>query len=418
MLNKLSPKSEFSKSVLTLMSGTIVAQALPIIITPILTRLYTPAEFGILALFVSITIFLGTIVSGRYELAIMLPEKNEDALGIAALGMLITTSMSLMLILPFIIFNQELTILLKNKEIGFWLYFVPFVVWLIGLFNILTYLNNRQKLYSEIAKAQIYKSVAMVSVQLIIGFIQKGALGLVSGQIVSHISSTFRLMKSARKSYQINNWNNKPMKYYLFRYKKFPLYSLPGALLNTGSANLLSFVLPTLYSLSTLGFYSLAQRALGGPSALIGSSISQVFFQQATEEKNKTGKIINVFDSTLKKLIFICIPIFGIIYFVVEDIFAFAFGEQWREAGIYAKILTPMFAVNFIVSAISITDTIMEKQQYYLYFNFLLFLNMLLIVFFFKTAMIDVFITALSISTSILYILYTIVSRKVAKGNL
>lgn len=134
MLNKLSPKSEFSKSVLTLMSGTIVAQALPIIITPILTRLYTPAEFGILALFVSITIFLGTIVSGRYELAIMLPEKNEDALGIAALGMLITTSMSLMLILPFIIFNQELTILLKNKEIGFWLYFVPFVVWLIGLF--------------------------------------------------------------------------------------------------------------------------------------------------------------------------------------------------------------------------------------------------------------------------------------------
>jgi len=84
----------------------------------------------------------------------------------------------------------------------------------------------------------------------------------------------------------------------------------------------------------------------------------------------------------------------------------------------YAKILTPMFAVNFIVSALTLTDTIMEKQQYYMYFNFFLFLNTLLIIFFFKSSSIEVFVTALSISVSILYLIYAIVSRKVAKAEL
>jgi O-antigen/teichoic acid export membrane protein len=418
MLTKLKPKSEFSRNVLTLMTGTIVAQALPIVITPILTRLYTPEEFGVLALFVSVTLIFGTIINGRYELAIMLPKNDDDAIGIAALGLLIATVLSLFIAVIVVVFNNELIVLLKNKEIGFWLYIAPFTIWMTGLFYILTYLNNRKKLYNDLAKAQVYKSVAMVSLQLGIGFVKSGSLGLVVGQIASYFASTYRLFRNVHSSYDISSWKKQSLLSHLKRYKKFPLYSLPGALLNVGSGNLLSLVLPSIFSLSTLGFYSLAQRALGAPSALIGSSIAQVFFQHATEEKNKTGNIINTFDATVKKLFFISLPIFGFIFFTVEEIFAFAFGEIWREAGIYAKILTPMFAVNFIVSALTLTDTIMEKQQYYMYFNFFLFLNTLLIIFFFKSSSIEVFVTALSISVSILYLIYAIVSRKVAKAEL
>ncbi|MDD2896317.1 MAG: oligosaccharide flippase family protein [Aliarcobacter sp.] len=417
MISKLKPKSEFGRNVLTLMTGTTIAQAIPIAITPILTRLYTPEEFGVLALFVSITILLGTVISGRYDLAIMMPERDEEAIGIAALGLIIATIISILLIFPVVIYNNGITSLLKNKEIGYWLYFVPLVVWMIGLFNILSYLNTRKKLYSDIAKAQIYKAVAMSSLQLTIGFVKSGAVGLISGQIASHIASIFGLMKKVRNEYDLSKWDDKTFKFYLKRYKRFPLYSLPGTLLNVGAGNLLSLVLPTIYSLSTLGFYSIAQRALGGPSALIGSSIAQVFFQHATDEKNKTGKIINTFDATVKKLFLISLPIFSIIYFIIEDVFAFAFGEDWREAGIYAKILTPMFAVNFIVSAVSITDSIMEKQQYYMFFNFFLFVNTLLLIFVFKFATIYDFITVLSISVSILYILYGLFIRKVAKAE-
>ena len=84
MLTKLKPKSEFTRNVLTLMTGTTIAQAIPIAISPILTRLYTPKDFGVLALFVAITSIFGSIANGRYELAIMLPKKDEDAINIFA----------------------------------------------------------------------------------------------------------------------------------------------------------------------------------------------------------------------------------------------------------------------------------------------------------------------------------------------
>jgi len=50
MINKLKLKSEFAKNVLTLMTGTTIAQAIPIAISPILTRIYTPEDFGVFAL--------------------------------------------------------------------------------------------------------------------------------------------------------------------------------------------------------------------------------------------------------------------------------------------------------------------------------------------------------------------------------
>ena len=88
MIQRLRPKSEFSRDVLTLMTGSTIAQAIPIAITPILTRLYMPEDFGVLALFVAVTAILGSIANGCYEFAIMLPEQDEDSINIAALGLL------------------------------------------------------------------------------------------------------------------------------------------------------------------------------------------------------------------------------------------------------------------------------------------------------------------------------------------
>lgn len=417
MISKIKLKSEFSKNVLTLMTGTIIAQALPIIVTPILTRIYNPEDFGILALFVSITLIFGTIINGRYELAIMLPKSDDDAIGIAALALLISSIFSLLLLLIVVIFNEDIQLLFKNKELNFWLYIAPFTSWMTGLYYILTYLNNRKKLYNDLAKAQIYKSVVMVALQLVIGLIKKGSFGLLLGQVVSYFASIYRLFKNVKSFYDISVWKKKSLLSYLVRYKKFPLYSLPGALLNVISGNIVTLFLPTLFSLSTLGFYSLAQRALGAPSALIGSSISNVFFQHATDEKNKTGKMINAFSSTVKKLIFIAILVFGFAFFIIEDLFAFIFGESWRTAGVYAKIMIPMFGINFIVSAISLTDTIMEKQQYYMYFNIVLFLNAFLLLFYFKITNFDNFLISLSISVSIIYLVYLLVCLKVAKAE-
>ena len=99
------------------------------------------------------------------------------------------------------------------------------------------------------------------------------------------------------------------------------------------------------------------------PSSLIGNSISQVFFQEATKEKQQTGRAVKIFSSTVKKLIIIGLPCFGVLFFIVEDLFVIVFGEEWRIAGTYAKIVTPLFFIRFISSTLSIVMTSFEKQK-------------------------------------------------------
>ena len=132
MIEKLKPKSEFSRNVLTLMTGTTIAQAIPIAISPILTRIYTPEDFGVVALFMAIVMIFGSIISARYEFAIMLPEKEVDAINLVALSILIMIIISFTLFM-IIIFNIDLfTKLLKNNELRLWLYFIPLIVFFWG----------------------------------------------------------------------------------------------------------------------------------------------------------------------------------------------------------------------------------------------------------------------------------------------
>src|SRR5690606_7165604 len=134
MIGRLKPRSEFSRNVVTLMTGTTVAQAIPVAISPVLTRLYGPEDFGVLALFVALTSIFGAIANGRYELAIMLPESDDDALNVAALGLLIAAALSFLLLCIAVAFNGPISALLGNGDIGPWLYLVPLTVLFMGLF--------------------------------------------------------------------------------------------------------------------------------------------------------------------------------------------------------------------------------------------------------------------------------------------
>lgn len=363
MTKTLESKSEFSRNVLTLLTGTTIAQAIPIAITPILTRLYTAEDFGLLALFVAITTILGSIANGRYELAIMLPEKDEDAINIAALGLLTAAALSLILFILTLLFNQAIVNLLGNQEIGSWLYFVPFVVLMTGLFNILNYLNTRKKLYKDVAKASVYKATAMASVQSGVGFIKTGATGLITGQILSQIVANYRMAKNTQQNYDLNKLKKTEIKRLAKRYIDFPKFSMWAVLANSLAYNLTNILISIYYSVATLGLYSLAQKMLGMPASLIGSSIGQVYFQEATKEKQETGKAVKTFKKTSKKLFILSVAMFTPLYFILPTVFEWVFGQEWRVAGEYAQITLPFVAAQFISAALSNTNNIFEKQK-------------------------------------------------------
>lgn len=411
-------KSEFNRNVLTLMTGTIIAQAIPIAITPILTRIYTPEDFGIFTLFVSITAILSSIANGRYELAIMLPEKDEDAINVAALGLLIAVTFSFILLLPTLIFNQSIANLLGNEEIGFWLYFVPFVVFMTGLFNVLNYLNTRKKLYKDIAKANVYKSVGMASVQLGVGFVKSGAMGLISGQIISQVIANYRLAKNAQQNYDLKKIKKTEIKRLAKRYIKFPKFSMWGILANNLGYNLTNILISIYYSVATLGFYSFTQRMLGIPASLIGKSIHEVYFQEATKEKQKTGKAIKTFNKSSKKLFILSVTIFTPLYFLIPMIFEFVFGANWKIAGEYGQIILPFVAIQFIAAGLSSTTVIFEMQKLALAWQIgLLFISLTIILLANLYGLtFDAFLKIYTLFITLYYALLFFIIKRISKG--
>jgi len=418
MTNKLKPKSEFTRNVLTLMTGTTIAQAIPIAISPILTRLYSPEDFGLFALFIAIASIFGSIANGRYELAIMLPKKDEDAINILALGFIINVVLSFTLLLVVLIFNDSLLSLLNNDDISSWLYLVPVSVFLMGCFNLLNYFNNRKKLYKDLAKANVAKSIAMAIVQLSFGFLKAGVFGLVSGQLTSQVVSNTKLFFNIKRLNLFSKISRIKIIAQGKRYKDFPKFSMWAFLANTLSLNLINIFVSSVYNIKTLGFYSLTQKLLSIPLSLIGSSIGQVLFQESTKEKQLTGKAINSFNSTVKKLFLITVPSFGILFFLVEDLFAFVFGEEWRIAGKYAQIIMPLFAVRFIVAPITLIAIVFEKIKIDLFFQFgLLFLYIFVFYLsYIKSLLFEELLYAINYLVGIYYLLYFLLLKKISQG--
>ena len=417
--NKLL-NNEFNKNVLILSGGTVIAQILPIAVSPILSRLYSPSDFGVLALFVSITSIVSVIANGRYELAIMLPEKDEDAINVAAVGFIFNILVSFIFFLVVLIFKNPLLSLLKAESLSFWIYLAPLTVFFIGLFTILNYTNNRFKLYKDMSKATIMKGIAVSSIQLILGFFKTGPTGLISGDIISRAFANTKLFFNIKNTGLLKEIKKEKIKELAKRYSNFPKYSMWGALLNTSGYQITNILIGAFFGSYYLGQYYMAFRILGIPSVFIGTAISQVYFKQSTEEVQKTGKAINTFKSTLRKLLIISIPIFLIIFILVKPLFPIIFGKEWKDAGLYAMILAPFFGIKFISSSLSMTIIIYEKNKIEVIYNLLINLvNILAVIIFNKFFY---FIIFLSFSLSVIYLLlifyfYKISSIKKVKIN-
>ena len=419
MHNRFQPQSEFSQNVLTLMTGSTLSQAIPIAISPILTRIYTPEDFGLYAVYIAIITILGTIVSGRYELAIMLPKKDEDAINIFALGLVITICLTVITTILVITFNDYIINLLNNQNMKYWLYIVPVSVFLMGCYNLLIYFNNRLKNFNKISNMFIFKASASTVAQLSLGYIKIGATGLISGQIFSQLMADIHLSLILFKNKILLSKINKPKIVEMAkRYRDFPKYSVLAILANKLSYQLTNIIVAAIYSISTLGYYAHVQRVLGLPSSLIGTSIGRVFIHEANKEKQNTGKAIQTFKSTMKKLIIIGFPIFAFLFIIVEDVFAFVFGEPWRIAGEYAQIVIPFFFVQFVISSISSTETIMEKQNIDLLFNITILAGSMIVIVVASGFGFKIFLINWAIVLSLLYAIYGFVLMKMADGKI
>lgn len=364
-MRRLLPQSAYARNVLTLMTGTTLAQAIPIAISPILTRLYSPEEFGRFALYMAVASIASVLVTGRYELAILLPRRDKDALHIAALAMVLSAAISAVLLLVVLFFAQPIAALLGDAALAPWLYWVPASTLLLGLYQSLNYWSNRKAQYKRLAISRTVQSGSAALAQLGSGYAGSGAVGLVGGQITGQVLATSVLARLIWREDHRAIQALRPLRGLALarKYINFPKYLIVAHGFNTASGQMPVLLLSALFNTAAAGFFTLTQRVMAAPMSLIANALGDVFRQEASQAYIHQGQCKVIYQKTFKRLLLISVVPFTIFFFAAPALFSWVFGEQWRVAGEYAQILTPMAFLQFITSPLSSMYMIAEKQK-------------------------------------------------------
>jgi O-antigen/teichoic acid export membrane protein len=346
------------------MTGTAIAQAIPVLISPLLTRLYTPEDFGIFALFVAIVGFFSVSASARYEMALLLPNKQSDAVNIFGLAFVINGVFTLFLLLVVVLFYDKLLFFAGSKDIGNWIYAIPLSVFIVTLFNQLSVFNNRMKNYKDIARASIYKAIVLSIVQLVAGIFKVGAGGLIGGQIMAQFSANVQLAKNILMYENIRKSISKVKMIALAkRYKDFPKYNLPHALLSTLVSNLPVYLFMPFFGSMVVGYYSFALMVVFSPLMILAGATAKVYNQKVVSLYHKGEDAYGFSKRMLLSLIVKIVPVFLIILLFAPFLFSTIFGKGWEEAGVYTQILSPFLLLNILVSTIAFIPNLVGAQK-------------------------------------------------------
>ena len=418
MLNKLKPKSEFSRNVLTLMTGTTIAQAIPIAISPILTRIYTPEDFGVFALYIALVNFIAIIVTARYELAIVLPKEDENAVNILALSLIIVVGIVVFITIIILLFKDKLLLFLDIKSIGNFIYLIPFSILVAGLNQSFNYWANRKQYFTTMSSSQIFQSITIGVTQPVLGYFNIFG-GLIIGNLFGKIISGFILINKFFKNdtVQIKNINKDIILQQMKKYKDFPLinslHAFSDIIRTSGSAILIS----SFFGSAILGLYALSLRVLQVPVGIIGSALGQVLYKKFSFMYNNNENLYLYAKRIVLILLLGALPVFGILYFIAPELFAFIFGEKWRVAGEYSRYLMPYLFMNFIISPISSIPIILNKQKEIFYISLIGNIMYLCVFLLFRNLIIDYVLIILSITQMCFYIYVIIWYFKILKNS-
>lgn len=360
MIKKLLPKSAFARGVSVLVGGTASAQLLAVLAIPFITRLYTPDDFGLLAAFTAFLAFFTVVAAARYDLAIPLPEKSEDAANLLALGASIVSVVSLICAVIFWLWPQPVANAINTPELAGYLWLLPIAVFFGGMYELFSKWAIRNKQFGVIAKTRIAQTISLLAVQL--GGYMLGSLALLLGHAIGQGAGASNLARSALKRPEIKNCSLLGMRDMAVRYKQFPIYSTWTALFNTASLQLAPLIFITLFGTGVAGLYALTLRVLSLPISLIGNAIGSVFLSTAPQA-HRDGKLAELVQNLHAKLSLAGAAPLVVLLFFGPDLFALVFGEAWRQAGVYAQWMAPWIYLQFQWSPLSMLATVLELQR-------------------------------------------------------
>lgn len=368
-------QGRFIKNLATVMAGTLAAQALNLAVVPVLSRLYTPADFGVFGSFTAVLAVLTAAATLQFAQAVVLPRDEDDAARLFLLSCLATVGLAgLCLIVCCLRADAVLGLfMLPGRTWLLWL--LPVAVLAVGFNQALLAWSVRGKTFRWNAASQVVRAGVAGGLQLLLGMIGSAASGLVGGAIAGETASGASLYgvvsTSDRRRFRANaSWRK--LVNTAREYRDFPLYATPQNLINAASQGIPVVLLAYYFGAAAAGCYAVAMRLLQAPVNLVLNALRQVLLQKATEAHNQGQPLMPIFRKITAGLAAVMAVPAAVGFIFAPWLFAQALGAKWAEAGQYARWLIPWLALSFCNVPAVLFGRILRQQRNLLIYDLLL----------------------------------------------
>lgn len=358
--------SDFKRNSLTLSGGVAVAQVIPLLFYPLLSRIFTVSEFGLLAALTSIITVLSVVGSGRYENGILVAPDKQEAAHVAVLSVVLSlVTMTLSWLVMRYLLMDHLVAWLHEPQLSRWLFVCPLASVCIIVFNVYNEWCVREKYFHALAVNKMVNAGATTLSKVFLGFVHLVSQGLVIGDLlgrfISAVGCVIRAWVKDGSTFSKVRMNG--LRHCLVKYKDFPLYTMPGQLFNAVGQSAPVLLLALFFDSATVGLYSMATMVFVLPITIIGNTLRDVYRQRANEEYVATGQCVVSF----RKLLLFLVALGGsglmLLVWFLPWLMSLVLGPQWREAGHYAQILAPTMVLSFIAGPLSGVFIITNKLR-------------------------------------------------------
>lgn len=363
----MKKRSSLFKNILTLFSGTAIAQILPILLSPLLSRIYTPEDFAVFALITAVVSITATFSTFRLELATVIPENEEEArilFSTALISNLVVASISLLAIGGLLLFLDGNSIITGTSN--HLLLYIPVGIWALGWYQTSNYWSTRHKTYLNNAFSKIVQAVTTVLFSIGFGLVIPGAEGLIIGFVTGYFFGLLVLLFRQRKDIRLNelhHYSLKASKSVLRKFRNFIFVNTPHSLMGVFADQGIVYVIESFFDKLIVGSFSFAFRYTKAPLGIITTSISQVFFEEASTAANAGKDVRPIMFKIQRSLFLLGIVPFVVLMFFMPDVFAFVFSDKYYHAGEISRILLPWLFLNLLMSPVSTITLVFNRQK-------------------------------------------------------
>lgn len=364
--------SVFGRRVMTLVTGTLSGHLVMAAVTPVVSRLYTPQDFAVIGIFISLLSLLVVVSDGGYSRAVLLPDSDGVGASALVLGAWMVGATAGATVIGVWLFKDQLAAWTNAPMLGRYLWWLPVMVLAAGLYQVGSFWAIRRHAYHLIARTRVELSAGQAVTIVALGLAKIGGVGLIIGDAVGAVLGACRLAHFAwrRDSALLRGVTRAGLRSVARRYAYFPVFAMPASLLQSLQTKIPILLIAAFYGAHAAGSLTFAHGVMWVLTTVVSDTVAQVYLGRGAElARRHPEELRQLFHRAARLLLTTLAPPLVLLGVVAPPLFAAVFGGEWLEAGHYVRSLVPALLARLVVGPIFQTLTILERQAWVFWTN-------------------------------------------------